>query len=257
MKKMLTVVIMGSAISSICLMILTTNTSSTITSRQIQRAELRISNLTSAFEVISATQNGEVVQLSFRNGYRQAINGFTLSGGRNSGVQVDLLSSDHEIAPGAIYDYRAFLSNLEPSGSSLKFPNITILNVVFDDGTGDGDKQSIELVINRRLGERAALDKIVKLLERSLSTLDFESPQSVPQLKERIVAEIGILEKEQPALRRGIQHGKSRLLSDLEQFQDLRKQSVSSSFRDKVVTIKQHYEHELAKLRRIKASSSN
>jgi|ERR1044072_239247 hypothetical protein len=257
MKKLLVVMISGVSISVIFSMALSTNTKSTTSSRQFQRDELQITNLTRAFEVVSTTQTGDVVQFSFRNGYYQAVNEFTLSGGANSGVQVDLLSSDHEIAPGAVYDYRAFVSNLDPSGSSIKPPSITLLNVVFEDGTGDGDKQTIELITNRRRGEKAALDRIVPLLDRILKTSDLESPQGMRQLRERMLAEIAALEKEKPDLRRGIQHGKSRLLTDLEQVEDSRNASVNNSFRDQMVRIKQHYEKESAKLLGVSRSPSN
>lgn len=210
--------------------------------------------MTRAFYVISATRDGDIVRLSFRNGYSQAINAFTLSGGPNSGVQVDLVSSDHEIAPGAVYDYRFFASNLEPSGSPANPLKITILNVVFEDGTGDGDGQATAIINNRRLGEKAALTRIIPLLDQALKASNLDTPEGMRQLKERIVAECEALEKEQPSLGRGIQHGKARVLSDIEQVEKQRRESENVDFRGELFRIKEHYEKESAKLGKSKTS---
>ena len=255
MKKAVIFGIFGALVCAICVTTIVSNTRPSKASLQFQQAdELSVTNMTRAFHVISATRDGEIVRLSFRNGYPQAINAFTLSGGPNSGVQVDLVSNDHEIAPGAVYDYRAFASNLEPSGSPVKPLKLTILNVVFEDGTGDGDGQATAIINNRRLGEKAALSQIIPLLDQALKTSNLEAPEGMRQLKERIVAECEALEKEQPSLGRGIQHGKARLLGDIEQVENQRRAAGSMNFRGELFRIKEHYEKESAKLGKSKIS---
>lgn len=220
-------IICGTIGGLMCLMsigFLVTYTRPSNASLQFHQAnELSVTNMTQAFFVVSATRNGDIVRLSFRNGYQKAINAFTLSGGPNSGVQVDLVSSEHEILPGASYEYRVFASNLEPSGSPVKPLKLTILSVVFEDGTGDGDGQAIAIIVNRRLGEKAVLNRIIPLLDQALKTSNLETPEGIKQLKERIRIECEALEKEQPSLGRGIQHGRARFLGDIEQLENQRR----------------------------------
>jgi hypothetical protein len=218
------------------------------TARPSQNDNLTINNKTQAFQIVSAVRDGEYVQLTFRNDYQQTINAFTLSGGANSGVEVDFTHNDNRIAQGATYNYRVFAASLEPSGSSEKPLNLTVLDVVFEDGTGDGDQQAIASINDRRRGEKAALTQIIPLLTQALNSSDLETPVGTRRLKEKIIAACEALEKEQPSLRRGIEHGKGYLLGDIEQVENQGRIPGSVNFRGEVLRIKTHYEKVSAKL---------
>jgi hypothetical protein len=256
MKKAIGFAVVG---VMICALAVTTITKTTRVSKALppfqEGGNLSVDNKTRAFQIVTAVRDGDIVRLSFRNGYAQAINAFTLSGGPNSGVEVDLLYADHEIALGKVYDYRAFASNLEPSGSSVKPLKLTILNVVFEDGTGDGDPQATADINNRRTGERIVLTRILPLLDQALQTSNLETPEGMRQLKERIVAACETLEKEQPAeLRGGILHGKGHLLGDIERVETQRRVSGSIDFRGEMLKVKERYEKESAKFGKSKIS---
>ena len=191
--------------------------------------------------------------MTFRNDYDKVVNGFTLSGGPNSGVQVDLLSSQHEIAPGRTYQYQFFASNLEPSGSSLLPLFVSVLNVIFEDGAGDGDEATTALIYNRRLGEQAAVNRVIPLFDEVLNGSGEVQPKDLKTLRERISAACQILKKEQPSLVRGIQHAETRVLQDLEQIEDQLSKNQSNSGRDRLFETKTRYGREAAKLGLMKA----
>jgi hypothetical protein len=210
---------------------------------------LAVENRTSAFQVVTAVRDGELIRLSLKNGYREPIDGFTLSSGAHSGVQVDFTNSETSIAPGMIYDYTVLAASLEPSGSSTNPVKLTILNAVFEDGTADGDPQATLDIKNRRRGEKIALGRILPLLDQALSSSELETPEGVRRLRNRISVVCDALEKEQqPEMLGGILHGKGYLLGDIQQLEE--QQLESRSFRSGLVIIREHYKKKSAKLER-------
>ncbi|HXT65111.1 MAG TPA: hypothetical protein VN696_18860 [Pyrinomonadaceae bacterium] len=219
-------------------------------SQSLQLNQLTIRNMTSGFSVVSAISEGEKVSMSFRNDYAKPINGFTLSGGVNSGAQVDLINGEHEILPNSLYTYRFAASNLEPSGSSTESLRITVLNVVFSDGTGDGDPQATADINNRRLGEQIALEHIVPIFDEVLKGPDLNTIQNTALLRERIETICGSLIKQNPIeVQGGILHGKQYLLGDIEQAE---KEMAPGSAISKaeLQRIKEHYEKKSQNLKK-------
>jgi len=222
------------------------------TPRASQDDNLTINNKTQAFHIISAVRDGEYVQLTFRNDYPQAINAFTLSGGAHSGVQVDFTHNDNRIAPGATYNYRVYAASLEPSGSNEKPLNLTVLDVVFEDGTGDGDATAIADIQNRRVGERIALTRIVPLLVQALNSRDSETMDGIERLKERISLMCESLTRgESGEVLGGILHGKGYILGDIKQVEEMRAEGRNVNFGDELLKIQRHYDKKLERLQKI------
>ncbi|HXL81992.1 MAG TPA: hypothetical protein VN951_14035 [Pyrinomonadaceae bacterium] len=222
------------------------------TNQPSQNDNLTISNKTQAFRIVSAARDGEYVQLTFRNDYQQTINAFTLSGGANSGVEVDFTHNDNRIAPGATYNYRVFAASLEPSGSNEKPLNLTVLDVVFEDGTGDGDATAIADIQNRRVGERIALTRIVPLLAQALDSRDSETTDGIARLKERISLMCESLTKGQSGeVLGGILHGKGYILGEIKQLEEMRAQGTNVNFGDELLKIQRHYDKKLQRLQKI------
>jgi hypothetical protein len=213
-----------------------------------QSNDLEVSNRTRAFQVISAIRSGEDVRVSFKNGYNKTINAFTLSGGSNSGVQVDFTNSDTAIAPGATYNYRTAAASLEPSVSAVKPLNLTVLAVVFEDGTSDGEANAIADVKNRRSGEKVALARIIPLLDQTLAASDADLPAALDRLKAQISSLFPDSEQGQsPEIAGGILHGKGDVLGDIER---LKQKAIGNiDLRDKLFKIKERYEKKSAKLK--------
>jgi hypothetical protein len=207
-----------------------------------------VTNKTRAFAVVNAVRDGDLVRLSFRNDYSQAINAFTLAGGRSTGVQVDLQANDHEIAPGATYDYRVNAMSLAPSAEAGKPLNVTVLNVVFQDGTGDGDSQATDVINNRRRGEKIALMRIIPLLQAA-SRANSVTAQGTQKLKQQI-SEIcdGIAKDYSGELQGGIRHGQGFVLHDIEEAEGKQKQGWDD-LRQELSKIQDKYERKAARLK--------
>lgn len=237
----------------IWMVITVVGTSSAVLSRRPHQSDsLTITNNTQAFSVLSPIRDGEYVQLTFRNDYAQTINAFTLSGGAHSGVQVDLAHNDNAILPGATYQYKVLAASLEPSGSNEKALNLTVLDVVFEDGTGDGDAEAIADIQNRRLGEKIALTQIVPLVEQALSLRDLQTSGDIDRLKERISLICDNLQRGQSGeVLGGILHGKGYVLAEMEQMEQMRAQGRNVNFQTELSRIQQHYEKKLQRLNKI------
>lgn len=225
---------------------------STTARRPSQKDNLTINNKTQAFKIVSAVRDGEDIHLTFRNDYSQGINAFTLSGSASSGVQVDLSHNDNLIAPGATYQYRVAAASLEPSGSSEKPLNLTVLDVVFEDGTGDGDAAAVADIQNRRLGERIALTRIVPLLAQALDSQDTQTTDGLEKLQERISIMCETLTKGQSGeVLGGILHGKGYVLAEIKQIEEVRARGRFVNSGDELLKIQKHYERKLQRLQRI------
>jgi hypothetical protein len=165
---------------------------------------------------------------------------------------VDLTHNDNQIAPGSSYNYRVFAASLEPSDSNEKPLNLTILDVVFEDGTGDGDQSAIADIQNRRLGERIALTGILPLLAQALASQDLETTDGIMKLKERISHVCESLTKEQSGeVLGGILHGEGYILTDIKQVEQMRAQGGNVIFGDELLKIQQHYDKKFQRLQKV------
>ncbi|MFY9556036.1 MAG: hypothetical protein WAV47_15100, partial [Blastocatellia bacterium] len=119
---------------------------------------LKVTNKTRAFEVINMEKVGsKTIQLTFRNSYDKKITGFQVSVGHGR-VQTDLtLSGDDSyfILPGTTY--QRIYAIQDDTGTR----GITILAVVFEDGTSDGDSEAIEEIEYYRLGMKKERERVL------------------------------------------------------------------------------------------------
>lgn len=214
-----------------------------------QAENLLINNKTQGFEVVSAVSDGEFIHLTLRNNYSQGINAFTLSASANSGVQVDLTHNDNRIEPGAIYHYRVLPDSLDSSASAIKPLTITILDVVFEDGTGDGDPTAIADIQNRRRGERIALARLVPLMAQALNSRGAETGEDIERLKEQISFAVENLTSEQQGeILGGILHGKGYLIAEIEEAQ---KHGKGVNLHEQLLKIQRRYIKKLERLQRV------
>jgi hypothetical protein len=251
MKKTLIVVVTAVIVIVTSVAIMTRSTRLAKASDQFQEGNgLSVDNKTRAFQIITAARDGSTIRLSFRNDYSKPINAFTLAGSPNSGVQVDLADSDHEIAPGAVYDFRVAAVSMEPSGSLTKPLKLTVLNVVFEDGTGDGDYQATMDIKNRRLGEKVALTRIIPLIEQASNVPDSDTPAAMKELKRRVSALCETLAQEESGeARGGVLRAQRSVMEEIEQAERKQKETGNIILRDELSRIKEHFQRKSARLK--------
>lgn len=158
----------------------------------IQSNSPRIQNRTRSFEVAqvspSVGENGDV-ELSLRNRYSKNITACAVSV-NGSITEVDFAFSELEdqsgISPESVYTEKySFARHVNKSAARQNF-DISILAVVFDDKTGDGDPKFVTEILDTRLGSKIQLTRIIALLNNALNLPRVPDEAVIDTLKARI-----------------------------------------------------------------------
>ncbi len=126
-------------------------------------------NKTRALEVVSLKPTGPMrpggrdYELVLRNVSAKGINGYSIAFGEGSTVTNDLTSGDRLIAPGDQF------TEVLPHAT-----NIVVRNVIFEDGSSDGDPVAAAELHDRREGMRKQLERIAPLLKAAAVSGDVE-----------------------------------------------------------------------------------
>ncbi|HEX8128889.1 MAG TPA: hypothetical protein VF527_07295 [Pyrinomonadaceae bacterium] len=225
-------------ISVSCLTLLVSNYSATRGS-SIQENRPQIINRTSGFQLSSLTEkDGDYVML-LKNNYSKNINGYIIGIGSSGKVSVDLTIGSHLIIPRGVAEERIPISNLRDSSQGgMLHRSITILAVLFEDGTSEGEALAIAEIKERRAGTKIQLKRILSVIQGSLSSRVSMKPTTIGRLKEQIIslseeaedttsthAKKGFRSAKEDALMRlqnleqsdiGLQEGLTRLKNDIE-----------------------------------------
>lgn len=232
-------------ISILCVVVFSTGAWKPTTKLQ-QNDELEIDNKAQSFQVVGIVRDAGDYVLSLKNGYDKPINGYSIGlGTRGAKLDVELITGDRVISPGEIIETRIPISNLRRTASELSAkPKITILSVMFEDGTSNGDPEAIAQTEHSRLGTKIQLKRILPSLQAIVDLPDSKLPEALDKLKAEIsslpVKSNGSLP---PAAEVGLRSAKEDLLREIENLgQDRLK------IRSAVTKIKESGEKRVAKL---------
>ncbi|HEV2915861.1 MAG TPA: hypothetical protein VGX92_21450 [Pyrinomonadaceae bacterium] len=209
-----------------------------------QQSTPRVENKTQAVQVVSLVLEETNYILSLKNISDKSINGYSLGMGARSMVDAELTTVGRVIAPGATFQERIPASKLRPSSASGSLePTITILAVLFEDSTGEGDAPTIARHKARRAGVKGQLGNILPLIKATLEQPDSELPAALKKLKQR-VASLSETPGDglPPASTSGLQSAKQDVLMMLENLQP------SSDIRAELSEIKEQLEKRAGKL---------
>lgn len=148
----------------------------------------QVINRTAGFQVESLTLKDGDYFLSLKNTYDKSINGYTLGTGRGAKLTVELTTGEFVIAPGDVAQARIAASNIRPPQGQDTQRQITILAVLFEDGTSDGDSQAIGEVTGRRKGAKVQLKRVLTLVEAILASPEADDRAALNKLKARITS---------------------------------------------------------------------
>ena len=174
-------------------------------------------DLTHALEVVVTTIVDDHVKISLRNVSSKNINGIEVSVD-SSTSQIEFLAADepsHQVLlPGAIIETWFPLSNTSTP------VDVSVLAVVFDDQTGDGDPSLIKEITEQRLGVKKQLMRFRPILKAALSSPDADSIAILDELKSKIEdLPDGLLDKDSAdsgAMRIGQSIAKQQIHHDVE-----------------------------------------
>jgi hypothetical protein len=144
---------------------------SILSSEASQKNNPTLINKLSAFDVVQLRMHEGLLFFSFRNGYNKNITAYAVGIGKHSKYKEDFIYSeiDSVIPPGAFYERSIPIYS---SRNSHKPREFTILAVIFDDNTSDGDTKTIQDIKQERLGEKIQFKRAVTVLEDHLRLSD-------------------------------------------------------------------------------------
>jgi len=112
--------------------------------------------------------------------------------------------------------------------SATTQPSITILAVVFDDRSTEGEYEWAKGILDDRRGLKIQLKRINRLLREALVRADRDEPKAIERLKAEI-SSLPIDEGAEPSVRGGLSAAKERVLFYLTELEQWHPRAVSSA----------------------------
>lgn len=172
-----------------------------------------------SLEIIKAELNrdGRLVHIAIKNISDKNIDWFRISLGAGSDVEADFAFAEKPIlAPGDVYE------DQYPVDSKSNEVRITIVSLLFEDNASDGDLHYVQLVREKRLGQRIELSRIVPLLRKAntgtlLENLETEvsdasSDGRIPAAQSDLKAEARLI---------GVRNARTVVLNDIRRIKTL------------------------------------
>jgi hypothetical protein len=195
------------------------------TSRTLEdtSGSLIVNNHTASFEVVSVDEStqigkkGKRVSLTLRNKSAKNITAFALYAGGQT-VKADFFP-DGEVAPNGTHIERVFLPTASSSISDKE--KVSLMAVLFDDNTSEGNPKIIREIKEHRAGKIAQFARIVPLIKKALNAPDEKLAVEVQQAKAAIS---GLPVQQQGAsvyFKAGLHNAKERVLMDLNRSEEL------------------------------------
>ena len=197
---------------------------SVMTSRALpepQNQELpRVRNETESFQLISVERLGYLLQLRLKNTSKKAITAYKIGYSNGWQTGIDKILGNEVVAPGEIEEFRTPFSNVSNSDDPTSPRTVTILAVVFDDRSSEGDFQAADDILNDRLGQRIQLERINLLIQGVLKSPDTNTPAALGRLKAQIASLSEDQGKGQPrAIHTGLYYMKQHVLKQIEELE--------------------------------------
>jgi hypothetical protein len=204
----------------------------------------QIENKTQAFEVVGISREANLIKISLRNNSYKNVQGYTLSVG-NLKMEEDFIYSERVISPGEVYEVE-----FPVSGKSAALgQKISILGVIFEDHTSDGDPAIATAIRDRRLGEKLQLMRVNEILENSLKSPNGDPRNTLDQLKSQIssLPEISNTNPSQ-AINSGLHNLKEEALNSVQQLEQNRQAGALTDLYKELRNIKERNKEKAARL---------
>ncbi|CAN5401080.1 hypothetical protein BH18ACI2_BH18ACI2_22350 [soil metagenome] len=143
-----------------------------------------------SLNVVSSELQGNSLRLVLRNNTDKVINGFQIVvlGTR---VQVELLNADEpalqSLQPGETYEDSFRVS------SNGQTEGVSVLAIVYEDGTSEGEPQYIKEIKETRIGQKKHLTRFLPLLAKSIT----DPSENESRLLEKLESDLQILQDSQ------------------------------------------------------------
>lgn len=162
-----------------------------------QKGELpKVRNLTESFQLVKITRQDNDFLLHMKNTSSKAITAFMVGEDDGSSMIKDSFLSSYVIASGEVE--QVWVGSREMPAAGADAPRqqvVTILTVMFDDHSSEGDFDADRQIRDRHLGEKIQLKRVNRLLREAMESPDANQPAAI----ERLMSQISSLPEEQEA----------------------------------------------------------
>lgn len=173
---------------------------------------------------------------TMKNISEKAITGYVVAVCDVPESAVDYSIGSNSIEPGQVVEITTPVMALsDQCASAATQPTITVLAVVFDDKSTDGEYGWAKGILDDRHGHRIQLRRINQLLRASAKWSDRNEATAIERLNSQI-SSLPVDEDETPSVRGGLAAAKQRILfylSELDQWHESTMQSASASERNR------------------------
>ena len=203
---------------------------------------VQIVNETRLLEVAKAEPKADSINLVLKNNHTKYITGFQIRIGQVT-VQSEFIGSDEVFPPGTVYEKQY------PVEEKSSRASITVLAVIFEDGSSDGNPQYIKQIKDKRLGEKTQIKRAIPLLQKGSEASEGDPAEALRQLRADI-SSLAVKDKEYLSddYALGLHDRKALLLRQLERLQHKQQTSKEINVREELGRIKGSHEKALAKL---------
>jgi hypothetical protein len=218
----------------------------------------QVKNETESFQLVSAEKIDFLLQLRLKNISKKAITAYKIGYGNGWQTGIDKIIGDDMVAPGEIEEFRTPFNNISNSDDPASPQSVTILAVVFDDRSSEGDFQAADEILNDRLGQKMQLERINRLIQAVLKSPDANTPAALGRLKSQIASLSEDQGKGQPfAIHIGLYYVKQQVLKQIEYIEEWQQSGKalleaelydSVNLQDALVKLKKLGEKRIAKL---------
>jgi hypothetical protein len=201
----------------------------------------------------------DLLVLRHKNVSNKTITAYEFDLGHGVRSSRDYIPYDDGVGSGDVIEDVLPLGNFDPPyppvPSASDKPVLTILAVVFDDRSSEGDYNAAAYILNHRLGQKIQLKRIRQLIRDGLKSKDQEFSAPFYALKSQI--ESLPTEGQSVALRSGLNYAKERLLRHINEVEQWRYGGESllshgihdsTSLRDALTKLKRMCEEQIVKL---------
>jgi hypothetical protein len=191
----------------------------------LQADKLPVRNMAQSFRLIAIEKiENRDLRITLQNDYSKRINGFWLFVG-NVGTEIGpLYEKEQMISSGGIYTIDL------PIQADTDTRGIGIVAVTFEDGSGDGDSESLYVIRETRKGEKIQIKKILKLIRQHLMSPDMDTSTALDRLESQIKSlSVDSGNGQRDPLWSGLNSAKQRAISFVQSVRSKQYQSIQSA----------------------------
>ena len=219
---------------------------------------VRLNNLTRLCD-LSVKIHGDSLKASIQNNNNKAVTAFTLTSQHDPRTVFTLRSEfifsegdgDYVIPPGQRYDQEVGTVNVVNSQGDII---LTLSNVIYEDGSSEGDLQTIRDTLDSRLGRKIQIMKALPVLDQMVQLPDEEMNaywnQSARQsLEDALNAPNSDtllklnqkFDNESEQFKSGAQVGKDTVLRNFQELKEVQEKQGIRALRDRIVALRHLY----------------